>query len=197
MTRAVWNRLLDAVRDAYVQHPGLTGFAPFPDDITEQPVEPFLPACADWFRKETALIGNEYRELRDALLAAASLAKWRETYKNTDIGSDFMDRVGCYSIIGTGGAFMSEKLWAWVVYMPSGLYYPWHHHPGEEMYMVLDGSAEFLTDGAAPRTLGPGEISQHASNQPHAMQTFDAPVLALVAWRNGFDTPPVLTKGTA
>lgn len=77
--------------------------------------------------------------------------------------------------------------------MSPHLYYPWHHHPAEEIYRILSGAAWFMKDGTQPVLLAAGDCYEHASNQPHAMETTDQPVMAYVVWRNGFETPPVLT----
>ena len=191
--RAAWNALLDAARAAHVGHPEVSAFCPFPTDIEPQDVEPFGIPAAGLLAEERGLRSEGYAGLRDAFIACGPLAKWRETYKGTDIGDDFLDRFACYCLIGTGGAFTSAQMAAWVVYMPAGLYYPWHHHPGEEMYLTLAGEALFQREGCPDAVLRPGMTSQHASNQPHAMETFADPVMAYVVWRNGFDTPPVLT----
>ena len=193
MARDVWDNLLEELRRAFEQNDALRGFSTFPDDVVAQDVASFQVPCADVMARESKLISKTYSGLRDAILAAGPYAMWRETYKGTDIGQAFLDRFGCYAIIGTGGAFMSEKLWAFIVHMPKGLYYPHHHHPAEEMYCVLAGEAEFMREGEANEILREGDTSFHASNQPHAMETHDKPVLCLVVWRNGFETPPVLT----
>lgn len=104
-----------------------------------------------------------------------------------------MSRFGCYCIIGDGGAFSSRQMWAWMVYMPAELPYPFHEHPGEEIYLVIAGSATFHAHGKPARTCAPGDTVFHAANQPHATDTHSRPLLALVLWRNGFDSPPVLT----
>ncbi len=192
--RQTWDRVLTAARSAHQRSPAMKAFCPFPDDVTPQAVEAFHIPAADLLAQETRLHTQDHADLRDASVAAGSFARWRETYKGTDIGQDFMDRFGCYALIGGGGAFTSQQMWAWVVYMPEGLYYPWHHHPGEEMYLVLAGQAEFMAEGRPNEILRPGQTSQHRSNQPHAMQTHDHPVMAMVIWRNGFDTAPVLTE---
>jgi quercetin dioxygenase-like cupin family protein len=191
--RAPWDTLLHAVRHVHQTTPELCAFCRFPDDVTPQDVVPYDIPAAHLLVSETGLISENYAELRDAFVAAGPLAHWRETYKGTDIGQDFMDRFACYCLIGAGGAFTSQQMCAWVVYMPPRLHYPWHHHPGEEMYLTLAGEAEFMREGHANKVLRPGQTSQHASNQPHAMETYDHPVMAYVVWRNGFETPPVLT----
>lgn len=191
---AVFGTLLTETRAAYRAHPDLMGFAPFPDDVTPQPLQSYHCPCADWLATERGFKPNQYDALQDAIIAASPIARWRETYKGTNIGQDFMDRFGCYSIIGEGGPFRSERLWLWIVYMPPGLDYPWHDHPAEEIYLVVAGSAVFRKAGVEDQILHPGDTTFHVGSQPHAMETLDQPVLCLVAWRGGFETPPKLTE---
>ncbi|MEX0338755.1 MAG: dimethylsulfonioproprionate lyase family protein [Arenibacterium sp.] len=187
----LYSNLLSEARTAYEAHPAMTGFAPFPGDICRQSIDPYHCPCADLFQAETDLATTRYSALQNAILAASPAAVWRETYKGTDIGADFMDRFGCYCIIGEGGPFVSDALRLYIVYMPAQLYYPWHHHPAEEIYLVISGSAVFNAEGQADKILFPGDTVLHKSNQPHATETRASPVLCLVAWRDRFDTPPV------
>jgi quercetin dioxygenase-like cupin family protein len=64
------------------------------------------------------------------------------------------------------------------------------------MYMVVSGGAIFKQSDCPDKLLSEGEVAFHASNQPHAMETTEDPVLCLVAWRDNFQTPPVLTPNT-
>ena len=194
MTRAVWDHLLGQVEAAFADHPDLRRFCDFPDDVTAQAVDQRLLPCAGYMTAD-GMDAGALGPLCDAFLAAGAHAHWRDTYVGTDIGDDFMERFGCYALIGSGGAFDSAKMWAWVVHMPPHLHYPWHHHPAEELYLVLGGEAAFMRAGQKTETLRPGDTCFHASNQPHAMETGVSPVMALVVWRNGFETPPVLTEG--
>lgn len=196
MSSEVWETLLREVKNLHDASAELQDFCPFPTDITPIDVAPYHIVSSDLLQKETGLFGEQYAPLRDAFIAGAPHALWRETYKHTDIGQDFLDRFGCYCLIGTGGAFSSENMLAYVVYMPAGLHYPWHDHVGEEIYFVLAGEAEFHRKGEASETLNAGGASFHASSQPHAMTTHKHPVIALVLWRNGFDTGPKLTPTT-
>ena len=131
---------------------------------------------------------------KSGFLGTTPLAHWRNTFAHTGIGEHFLSRFGCYTIIGEGGPFSSDKVWVWMVYMPPDLYYPWHHHPGEEMYMVVSGQAIFKRQGLPDETLSEGASLFHNSNQPHAMQTMADPILCLVVWRNGLGIKPVLTE---
>ncbi|MDG1939028.1 MAG: hypothetical protein P8I33_00225, partial [Paracoccaceae bacterium] len=53
--------------------------------------------------------------------------------------------------------------------------------------------AEFFKHNENNKVLKPGDVSEHLSNQPHAMRTHNLPIMAYVIWRNHFDTPPVWT----
>ena len=190
---AVYQTLLRTTQDAYAGNAEMTGFTPFPDDIVRQAVTPFHSTCCDVFCEDKKLVSQKYPALQDALRAASDAVHWRQTYKDTDIGDDFMDQFACYCIIGENAPFMSAAIRLFMVYMPPHFYYPWHHHPAEEMYVVVSGTGVFKRKDCPDERLTEGEISFHQSNQPHAMETLDDPVLCLVAWRDDFETQPVLT----
>lgn len=186
--------VLETAQDAYCSNPEMLRFLPFPGDVTAQPMTPYHRPCSDAFRDDTVLRSTSFGPLETAIRVAGPVAHWRETYKDTGIGDTFLDQFGCYCIIGENGPFTSEKIRLYMVYMPPGLYYPWHHHPAEEIYMVIAGNAVFRRKGMPDATLREGDTSFHKSNQPHAMETTRDPILCLVAWRNAFDTRPVLTR---
>lgn len=190
----LFQNLLRTAQDAFCENPKMLSFTSFPSDIERQAVTPSYQNCSDVFRRDTQLVSHKYTALQDAIRDASEAVHWRETYKDTDIGVEFMDQFGCYCIIGENAPFMSNSIRLFMVYMPLGLYYPWHNHPAEEIYMVVSGSAVFKRKGCPDETLTEGETSFHASNQPHAMETLKEPVLCLVAWRDNFLTPPVLTN---
>lgn len=185
-------RLLDVLRDTHARVPELAAFASFPDDIRETPLIPRHLRCADHMYSDPVLRAAT-NPLAKAFFEAGPYAFWRDTYADTDIGEDFMNRFGCYCAIGSDAPYDSDRLKGWLVTMPAGLHYTWHHHKAEEMYLVLAGEAEFLREGDPSEVLREGDVSFHASNQPHAMITRDSPVMCYVTWRNHFDSPPVLT----
>ncbi len=186
--------LLHSAEKAYRAHPAMMEFAPFASDIAPQIHRPFHCSCSEVFRNDRALSSRTYARLTNAIRDFGPFAHWRETYKDTDIGAQFMELFACFCIIGENAPFISNEIRLFMVYMPPRLYYPWHHHPAEEVYLVIAGEAVFRRVGSPDETLGEGDTSYHESNQPHAMETFDQPVLCLVAWHDNFDTPPVLTN---
>ena len=187
----IYQRLLSAIRAAYSAHPALPAFTPLPDNLPRQPLDPEHRPCSTELQTETGLQSSGFAELQEQIIASAPFMKWRQIYGN-DQHNKFMDRLGCYAIIGKGGPFASDEMRLFIIYMPPNLYYPWHIHPAEELYMVISGEAVFKREGHADEVLSQGQAMFHESNQPHAMETSDTPMLSLVAWRNHLNTPPVL-----
>ncbi len=190
MTRAVWENLLDAARETH--RAALPWFCTFPDDLRETTLTPHRIGAADLFEADIDL--TNAHPLARQFCAASPYAQWRETYKGSAIGDDFLNRFGCFCLIGSGGAYLSDQMGAYVVYMPPDLPYPWHHHPAEEAYLILAGSAEFHREGHAPETLSAGEISHHTPGQPHATMTADSSLIAYVVWKGDQATKPIWTK---
>lgn len=188
-----FSSLLDAVIERHRVMPVLSEFCPWPDDVAVQACAPFHVSAADAFLSEQLFCSDALDPLVALVRAVTDLAQWRETYKDSGLPQSFLDVFGTWCLVGAGGPFRSSRLAAYFLYMPSGLWYPWHHHPAEELYCVLAGSGEFYVAGQPAKTLSAGDTIQHGSNEPHALQTTKSPVLAYVVWRNGFGTRPVLT----
>jgi len=193
MSIAVFNNLLQITNNVHKNHPIVNAFCEFPNDIQTQEVTPKHIIPSTLLQKETDLNTNQFQIIRDAVIEASPFAHWRETYKDSEIGEDFMNRFGCYCLIGPNAPFVSSKMQAFFVYMPPHLYYPWHHHPAEELYLTIAGEAEFMTASEDNKILTAGGVSQHKTNQSHAMKTGKLPVMAYVIWRNNFETGPVWT----
>ena len=189
----LWENLLEEARKVHFGNSKLQDFCPFPNDIKKQELNPFHIPASDLMQNETGLLTEDYSELRDAFILASPYAHWRQTYKGTTVGKKFLAEFGCYGLIGPESPFQSEKIRAWVVYMPKNFYYPWHHHPAEEMYLCLAGEAVFRRENYTDIRLGSGGIIEHSANQSHSMETLEHPIMAYVIWRNDFGTKPVLT----
>ena len=185
--------LYDEVKKLHEDHKALKDFIDFPSDIVPKIIEPHWVPAAGVLIREKGLLSNNYKTLCDTIIGSAKDVIWRETYKGTNIGNDFLDKFACYEIIGRDAPFASNKMRSFVIYQPPGVYYPWHQHPAEEIYVVLAGKAKFSLEKTAARILNSGDHAFHPSNQPHALETLSHPVMAYVVWRNGFDTAPTWT----
>lgn len=187
------SNLLNSLKKAWRSNEEALAFHPFPDDVSPQKLKPRHRACAAQFQSENGLRNSSQHDLITALHHFAPSAHWRDTYSDTNIGDDFLNRFGCFDLVGENAPFNSQTFRLWMVYMPAHLHYPWHHHPAEEMYLVVAGQALFMREGQTEKVLQPGATCFHKSNQSHSMTTQNSPVLCLVGWRNEFETPPVLT----
>lgn len=191
--RDLFDTLLAATRNACESQGALRDFIAFPKDLTAQPVAPLEAPASALLQQETGFGPSPYPELLEGIRKMAPIAHWRENYRDSDLGAEFHDRFGCICLVGEGGPFTSDRLRAWVVYMPPHLYYPWHEHKAEELYLILAGSAVFRKEGSPDVVMRAGESVFHAAHQPHATETSEDPVLCLVLWRDDFEHEPVLT----
>ena len=193
---AAFETLLAETRAVHDAHPEVRDFCPFATDLTPGDMKPAQMPAAALMAADPGLTGGPYSSLIQAVQSAAPEAQWRDTYKEDPISDDFRNRFGVYGLICGGGYKHSLSMAAFFVYMPAHLHYPMHQHPAEELYLVLAGEAEFSTREGPKKTLKPGDTVFHASNQPHATTTNDAPLLAYVLWRNELNIKPVWSKAS-
>ncbi|MFK7938671.1 MAG: dimethylsulfonioproprionate lyase family protein [Roseovarius sp.] len=190
---ARWTTLLNEARVAHDTVPALQDFCPFPTDIGEQSVDAQHDPLCDAMAADTALTTDSFATFRDALIAAGPLGQWRDTYRHTSIGEVLHSHFGTYELLGRDAAFATDQMRGFMVYQTPGYHYPMHHHPAEEIYLVLAGEAEFHVEGQRSRILRPGDTQYHETNQPHALTTHTTPVMAYVLWRGDLTTKPVFT----
>jgi Dimethlysulfonioproprionate lyase len=116
--------------------------------------------------------------------AAPSLA-WRQTYTADDLDEVFLDNYGWSEISGSNGPLVSQRIaYGFLLLGPSTLY-PHHRHEAEEIYLPLSGTASWQQGDGIWRDRPPGTPIHHVSDEPHAMRTGSAPLLALYLWRGG------------
>ena len=192
-----YDALLTELRACYDKYPALRHFAPLPDHFARQELTPITNLSHTLLMQDKALQATELAALQSALLDASHSMAWRTIYTapegaaNQDLYA-FSSKLGCYAITGDDSPFASLSVRIFLVYMPAGLYYPWHKHPAEELYFGISGSAIFRRDGAEDEVLTEGKSLFHESDQPHAIETTDQPFLSLAIWRNHLTTPPTL-----
>lgn len=85
-------------------------------------------------------------------------------------------------LIGPEGPFLSAKCrFGFYLQAPDCLYPP-HSHAAEELYLLLDGSAEWQLDDGRPFVPQDCSLVHHLPWQKHAMRTGASPLLALWVW---------------
>ena len=108
---------------------------------------------------------------------------WSQTYGAADVSAAFLDRYGWTELIGLTGPIASQRLACGFLLLGPAVEYPSHHHPAEEIYLVLSGTADWRRGDEPWMQRPPGALVHHPPDMRHAMRTGDAPLLALYLWR--------------
>ncbi len=119
--------------------------------------------------------------LAGELVKVQQLLKWY-TCAFDPIPYDIGIQMAFCQIIGPGGLIHSDDMRAGLFLQQPNLYYPFHSHEAEELYLIVSGTAEWRTPDMpfAPRRVG--QFAHHPSWVPHAMQTASEPLLAMWSW---------------
>jgi len=120
----------------------------------------------------------------DAMCRAAPHLEWRQTYGRREVGEAFLQNYAWSELVGPDGMIPSSKISCGVIVLGPNLFYPHHRHEAEEMYVPLSGTAAWLKGDAVWREHAPGTLIHHLSEEPHAMQTREEPLLAMYLWRS-------------
>jgi mannose-6-phosphate isomerase-like protein (cupin superfamily) len=123
-----------------------------------------------------------------ALAAAPDALAWHYHYAPRPGEADLSDRIAFAELIGPDGPLDAPDCRIGFTLMAPETLYPLHAHPAIELYLVLSGHARWTTP-TSDRIVPPGDFVLHRSDEPHAMQTFGTPLLALYAWRGAIDVP--------
>ncbi|WP_397544001.1 dimethylsulfonioproprionate lyase family protein [Roseovarius salis] len=191
MLDAHWQTLLETAQAVHHRVPELAAFCPFPDGVAGRDVEPRHDPLCDAMRMTMPRADTPFPGFRDAVLAAAGSAIWRDTYRDQDGGEALHRHFGAFEILGRDTPLVAEGMRSFIVYQAPGFHYPRHHHPAEELYLVIAGEGEFSCDGQSTRTLRGGDVAFHPADAPHALTTWNAPIMAYVLWRGDLTTKPV------
>ena len=120
-----------------------------------------------------------------ALTRAAPALRWPQTYSIAEVSAEFLANYAWAEFVGPGAPVRCAHLSSGLLLLGPGVHYPGHHHPAEEIYVPLAGTAEWQR-GCEPWTRRPpGTIVLHPSDAIHAMRTGQEPMLALYLWRGG------------
>lgn len=114
---------------------------------------------------------------------------WRRRPDRETPDPNFPDAHASTVIVGDGGIEMHDEVRIGVSLLAPNTFYPDHHHPPEEVYVVLTEGAWRQGDGPWNER-GPGTLVYNTPNVIHAMQSGAKPLLAI--WTLPMtDTPPL------
>ena len=131
-----------------------------------------LPVC-DWLDEVLA----PATPLHEALRAVVSDLSW---YRRPGGDDRFQERHANTMLVGPSGLERREDLWIGATLMAPNTDYPVHHHPPEEIYLVLS-EGDWWRDGSSWFTPGVGGTLYNTPNVHHAMRSGPRPLFALWA----------------
>jgi quercetin dioxygenase-like cupin family protein len=118
------------------------------------------------------------RPVADAFAAIEPTLPWKRRPNAEAAGSHFADNHANAVIVGPGGLEPRDDVLVGVSLMGPRLQYPDHHHPPEEIYLVLS-KGEWRQGEGTWHEPGPGHVVFNPSNVVHAMRSADDPLLAI------------------
>ena len=123
-----------------------------------------------------------------SLAHARAVLPWAYHYAERAGAENLASRIAFAELIGPDGPMAAPNARVGFTLIAPHTFYPIHAHPAVELYWVMSGNAEWITAGSK-HVAPPGRFVLHRSNEPHAMRTFDQPLLALWGWSGDTDTP--------
>lgn len=142
-----------------------------------------LPAALD------RAASGPHPDLIAALRAAAPHLAWGQvrSYREA-MPRAFLDGYAHVGLMGRGGHYPDDRARCGLLLFGPGIDYPAHSHPARELYLVLDGTAQWWREGEDYLARPPGSFLLHTERQSHAMRMGADGLLALWAWTGDLET---------
>lgn len=97
------------------------------------------------------------------------------------------------NIAGPKGPLVTTSVRLGLTLIGPEILYPEHHHPAVELYVVLNGTADWSAGGGAFVPRGPGAAILHPSGIRHATRTGPETLLALFGWTGAIEARSMFT----
>ncbi|MFD0917734.1 dimethylsulfonioproprionate lyase family protein [Pseudahrensia aquimaris] len=125
------------------------------------------------------------KRIVEALATNRQSLHWGQNFAATDFGQAFADNYGFIEMLGTRGAYQSGDMAGGFLVLGPMQHFPSHRQVAEELCIPLTAGSYWMRDGGAFEERKVGEVIVHDSNEPHAIETPDAPLVAIYLWRDG------------
>ena len=180
--------LLDAFRDFV----SLTASGEFADcvseidwSMSERSIGPAQVKGAIHLDGISGYATSSTRALTQLVEESNASLHWQTPWKDGEFGSNFADNNAYVELFGTNGHFANDTHAGGFYLMGQGLHYPDHKHVAEEFYVPLTAGTMWSQDKGAFVEKNAGDLVFHESNEWHAMESPNGPLLALYIWRGG------------
>jgi quercetin dioxygenase-like cupin family protein len=138
------------------------------------PVCRHLPIALQHARRQPGPVGA----LADAFAVIAPQLNWKVRASAEMQGEAFLNGHANATITGPEGLEIRRDVWIGVSLMAPHTQYPDHHHPPEEIYVVLSGG-QWRQASNPWHEPGIGGLVYNPPNIEHAMRSAERPLLAL------------------
>ena len=143
-----------------------------------------LPACASFDRAVAGGLGgpDDIASLTRAFAALEPRVTWRN---RAGASPEFAAGQANAMLVGPGGLEPRDDVWIGASLLAAHITYPDHHHPPEEIYIVLS-PGEWRQKQDPWHEPGVGGVVYNPPDIMHAMRSHDAPLLAIwCLWADG------------
>lgn len=117
-------------------------------------------------------------ELADAFAGIEPEFAWYRRQEAAQVAEDFFNGHANAIIVGKGGLEVRQDVLIGVSLVAPEIHYPRHHHPPEELYVVLS-SGKWMQDDNPLALKRSGDLVHNSPNAWHAMQATKEPLLAV------------------
>ncbi len=140
----------------------------------------WLPACESLATAVSRVITTTTSDLRELGRAIGDLAPHLGWYRRTGLatGPEFADGHANAIVVGPGGLVERNDVMIGFTVMAPDVLYADHHHPPEEVYLVLSPGSWRQTDGPWHEP-GIGGIVYNPPDVVHSMRSGPDPLLAV------------------
>lgn len=117
-----------------------------------------------------------------ARLITGDLANLAWTVGDLEVPAVLRDHFAFVTFIGEESPIPDDELYFGLFLVAPHTHYPLHWHLAEELYFVLSSTSHWEQGDGLFRPQAPGTLIHHLPNEPHAMATGEAPLLAMWVW---------------
>ncbi len=152
-----------------------------------------LPVCR--YLPQTFHAPGADQALVQALEPLLPILAWIQNpnYQTGVMPTGFLENYGYADIVSQRGLIADDTFAVGILLLGPHTEYPPHHHPAEEIYYTVGGTATWWQTGQTWLARPAGQFVYHASGIVHAMRTGAEPVCLLYAWWGDVQTAAQLT----
>lgn len=140
------------------------------------------PAC-----RHLSALQKGISPLSDLIINLADQLNWQHS-NGAKANQQLAENLTYVELIGPTGMIIDTRLRMGFFLQGPKISYIRHWHPAEELYYVVQGKSGWAVDDQPFLDKTNGDWILHRSMQPHAMLTYEQPMLAIWAWRGDLST---------